>query len=78
MVSPPVIVKGVTLGGIEVETAPWDFPIVTARSEQGSVRCLDHVTCEDEEPEFCHIGQGAIPSCRQVEALFGFPDTGCR
>lgn len=72
-----VIVKGVSLGGSEVETAPWDFPIVTAQSSQTAVRCTSHVACDDEEPEFCYLGQDAIPSCRQVERLFGFPQTGC-
>jgi hypothetical protein len=67
-----VIVRGVTVGGTEVETAPWDFPIEVFAS--GSCREPDN--CEGEIPTTaCFLGNDATDiDCRTVEALTGDPD----
>lgn len=63
-----VIVHGVTLGGTDVQTAPWDFPIEVYLSSN----CYNPPTaptCEDDPEPVCYLGQdsGPITDCRTVD-----------
>ncbi|HZO17069.1 MAG TPA: hypothetical protein VFB62_27520 [Polyangiaceae bacterium] len=54
-----IIVRGVTLGGEDVETAFWDFPILVAPMD-----CLEPASCDDELVVQCVPGQDTPPDCR--------------
>jgi len=60
---------GVSLGGEEVETAPWDFPVFVCSN---CLACVEPDTCEDDRLEVCNLGQDASPDCRVVD-----PDHPC-
>jgi hypothetical protein len=65
-----VIVRGTTLGGSEVETGFWDFPVEVCN---GCLRdaCLVPASCEDDIEPVCNLGQDAIADCRYVAATNG-------
>ena len=54
-----IIVRGVTLGGEDVETAFWDFPILVAPAQ-----CVEPATCDDDVVAQCRIGQDSPADCR--------------
>jgi hypothetical protein len=60
-----VIVRGVTLGGEDVETAFWDYPI---RVQTSATACTEPDTCEDDHIVACDTGQDVAPDCRDVIA----------
>lgn len=64
-----VVVYGVTLGGIEVETAPWDFPILV-----GGLGCATPANPDDDIKRVCILGQDDPPDCR---CFNGDPNDGC-
>ncbi len=53
----------VSLGGEEVETAPWDFPVFVC---SGCLACIEPDTCEDDRLKICNLGQDASPDCRDT------------
>lgn len=68
------VVHGLTLGGLEVETAPYDFPIFV--TNVGS--CVEPASCdEDVEAETCYVGQDFVPDCRVAEARTNVESTNC-
>jgi hypothetical protein len=58
-----VILRGVTLGGEEVETAFWDFPILVCDGCMASF-CQAFEGCDDEPAPECFRGQDIAPDCR--------------
>ncbi len=70
-----VVVRGSTLGGLEVETAPFDFPI--AVSNFGG--CAEPISCDDDVVRSCFFGQDGVvrPDCRQVEQERNVEATSC-
>ncbi|MEO5731990.1 MAG: hypothetical protein ABI134_28625 [Byssovorax sp.] len=62
-----VILQGRTLGGLELETAEWTFPIqVVAPSSLCNISpCLPGSTNTDMPKETCHPGNNTITDCRQ-------------
>ncbi|MBW2459809.1 MAG: hypothetical protein JRI68_35285 [Deltaproteobacteria bacterium] len=55
---------GVSLGGEEVETAPWDFPVFVC---SGCLSCIEPDTCEDDRLQVCNLGQDTSPDCRDTD-----------
>ena len=56
---------GESLGGIEVETGLWEYPIAVCN---GCFGCTDPEDCEDEIKEVCNIGQDDAADCRCLNA----------
>lgn len=68
------IVHGITLGGLEVETAPFDYPIFV--ENVGS--CDQPATCDEEvTSDVCYVGQDFVPDCRVAETKTGVESTSC-
>jgi hypothetical protein len=63
-------IRGETLGGLEVETGEWDFPINVCN---GCFLIVEPATCEDERVETCMPGQDS----RRVDARDVFRDHPC-
>ncbi len=74
-----VIVRGITLGGTEVQTAPWDFPIKIKQIDpnNATLSCKTADTCDDERIQVCDVGQDVRPDCRDVEDFTGIEATPC-
>jgi hypothetical protein len=62
-----VIIRGTSLGGNDVETGFWDFPIEVCN---GCLRdsCLLPASCDDDIEPVCNLGQDALHDCRYVQA----------
>ncbi|RLB57305.1 MAG: hypothetical protein DRI90_18120 [Deltaproteobacteria bacterium] len=58
-----VTIYGVTLGGEEVESAPWDFPIYVC---SGCLACIEPDSCDDDRIQVCNLGQDISPDCRDT------------
>jgi hypothetical protein len=56
-------VYGRSLGGLELETDWWDFPIFVCN---GCLGCNEPQDCEDELGQVCQYGQDEVPDCRVV------------
>lgn len=63
-----IIVRGVTLGGEDVETAFWDFPILVA-----PIPCICPPSADDELIVQCVPGQDSSADCRLTDPALCAP-----
>ena len=56
-------VFGRTLGGIEVESGYWDYPIDVCSGCLAN-RCVPPAACDDDCVQVCAFGQDLAPDCR--------------
>ncbi len=74
-----VKIYGQTLGGLEVETGFWDFPIYVC-GDPGNFSCIGYSVpeaCDDEVIEACYLGQDSIHDCREIEDQANVSLKGC-
>ncbi len=60
-------VYGLTLGGLEVETGYWDFPINICHStalHSGCLRCEEPESDDSDIIQPCNFGQDRVYDCR--------------
>jgi hypothetical protein len=68
-------VYGRSLGGLELETDWWDFPVFVCSGCLAQARpsaqpgCILPKDCEDEKVGTCFFGQDESPDCRDTGAL---------
>ena len=65
---------GETLGGDEVETGFWDFPIEVCAD---CFACIEPESCDDPCTASCEFGQDASPDCRSVGRGACCPNGAC-
>jgi hypothetical protein len=64
-----VKVYGRSLGGLELETDWWDFPVFVCNGCIAST-CIPPMDCEDDLLPVCDLGQDEAPDCRAVDPNF--------
>ena len=67
-----VQIFGESLGGLEVETGFWDYPVTVC---DGCFGCVEPSSCDDEIVATCQLGQNA-PDCRCLDRGFCPPNLG--
>jgi hypothetical protein len=70
---------GSTLGGLDVETGPFDFPIFVCGNDATHTPCLPKIappTCTETKDYACIPGQDTAHDCRQMREIYLARDPG--
>jgi hypothetical protein len=59
---------GESLGGNDVETGLYDFPITVCN---GCLGCVEAAECDDKVASVCQLGQDAVADCRCIPGADG-------
>jgi hypothetical protein len=69
-----VVVRGVTLGGTDVTSGLYDFPIFVCGDRANQIPCITQsrpTSCEDDLTLACIRGQDLPHDCREIKAAVG-------
>ena len=69
-----IVVRGTTLGGLDVATGIYDFPVFVCGDRANKVPCIGisrPTSCEDDLTLSCVRGQDVPHDCREVKAAVG-------
>jgi hypothetical protein len=69
-----ITVRGITLGGTEVKTGVYDFPIFVCGDRANKIPCIAEArptSCQDDLNFACIRGQDVPHDCREIKAATG-------
>lgn len=69
-----IVVRGVTVGGLDVSSGIYDFPVFVCGDRANNVPCITQsrpTSCEDDLTLACIRGQDVPHDCREIKAAVG-------